>query len=203
MKARFLRGAETRLRMIQTAADLFHKQGVRATSPDEVIEATGTGKGQFYHYFKNKEGLVHEVLQTHLEAIQAGTAPVNYEIRSWQDLEQWFLAHVELQRSFKMTRGCPFGTVGNEVTENDTLIRQDLSIIFEIVKNKLATFFIKEKAKLRLAREVNEEQMADFCIAVIQGAMLMGKIKRNSQLVETTIREALMHLKRYVVTAKG
>jgi TetR/AcrR family transcriptional regulator, transcriptional repressor for nem operon len=203
MKARFLRGAETRLRMIQTAADLFHKQGVRATSPDEVIEATGTGKGQFYHYFKNKEGLVHEVLQTHLEAIQAGTAPVNYEIRSWQDLEQWFLAHVELQRSFKMTRGCPFGTVGNEVTENDTLIRQDLSLIFEIVKNKLATFFIKEKAKLRLAREVNEEQMADFCIAVIQGAMLMGKIKRNSQLVETTIREALMHLKRYVVTAKG
>jgi hypothetical protein len=110
---------------------------------------------------------------------------------------------VELQRSFKMTRGCPFGTVGNEVTENDTLIRQDLSLIFEIVKNKLATFFIKEKAKLRLAREVNEEQMADFCIAVIQGAMLMGKIKRNSQLVETTIREALMHLKRYVVTAKG
>jgi TetR/AcrR family transcriptional regulator, transcriptional repressor for nem operon len=203
MKARFVRGAETRLRMIQTAADLFHKQGVRATSPDDVIEATGTGKGQFYHYFKNKEGLVHEVLQTHLEAIQAGTAPVNYEIRSWQDLEQWFLAHVELQRSFKMTRGCPFGTVGNEVTENDTLIRQDLSLIFEIVKNKLATFFIKEKAKLRLAREVNEEQMADFCIAVIQGAMLMGKIKRNSQLVETTIREALMHLKRYVVTAKG
>ena len=203
MKARFVRGAETRLRMIQTAADLFHKQEVRTTSPDEVIEATGTGKGQFYHYFKNKEGLVHEVLQTHLEAIQAGTGPVNYEIRSWQDLEQWFLAHVELQRSFKMTRGCPFGTVGNEVTENDTLIRQDLSLIFEIVKNKLATFFIKEKAKLRLAREVNEEQMADFCIAVIQGAMLMGKIKRNSQLVETTIREALMHLKRYVVTAKG
>jgi len=202
MKSQFVRGAETRRRMIQTAADLFHKQGVRATSPDEVIEATGTGKGQFYHYFKNKEGLVHEVLQTHLEAIQAGTAPVSYEIRSWEDLEQWFLAHVELQRSFNMTRGCPFGTVGNEVTENDTLIRQDLSLIFEVVKNKLATFFVKEKAKGRLARETSEEQMADFCIATIQGAMLMGKIKRNSQLVETTIREALIHLRSYVATPK-
>jgi AcrR family transcriptional regulator len=39
------------------AADLFHKQGVHATSPDEVIEASNTGKGQFYHYFKSKEGL--------------------------------------------------------------------------------------------------------------------------------------------------
>src|SRR5215469_6089868 len=100
MKARFVRGAETRLRIIQAAADLFHKQGVRATSPDEIIEASATGKGQFYHYFKNKEGLIHEVLQTLLEAIKTGTAAVDYEIKSWNDLERWFLAHVELQKAF-------------------------------------------------------------------------------------------------------
>ena len=43
--------------------------------------------------------------------------------------------------------------------------------------------------------------MADFCIATIQGAMVMGKLRRDSQTVERTIREALLHLKRYVVTA--
>src|SRR3974377_1898395 len=108
-KARFVRGGETRQRIIQVAADLFHKQGVRATSPDEIIEVSGTGKGQFYHYFKNKEGLVHAVLQCYLDAIQQGTAPVSYEIESWQDLERWFTTQIELQRMFKMTRGCPFG----------------------------------------------------------------------------------------------
>jgi len=188
--------------MIQTAADLFHKQGVRATSPDDVIEASGTGKGQFYHYFKNKEGLIHEVLQSHLESIRTGATPVKYDVNSWQDLERWFLAHLELQKRFDMTRGCPFGTVGNEVTENDPLIRQDLSLIFEVVKNKLAAFFVKEKANGRLSKEANEERMADFCIAAIQGAMLMGKIKRDSQPVETTVREALTHLKRYVIAPK-
>ncbi len=202
MKTPFVRGAQTRLRIIQTAADLFHKQGVRATSPDDVIDASGTGKGQFYHYFKNKEGLIHEVLLTHLDSIRKGTAPVKYDVNSWQELEQWFFAHLELQRTFNMTRGCPFGTVGNEVTENDTLICQDLSLIFEVVKNKLATFFMKEKANGRLSRDANEERMADFCIAVIQGAMLMGKIKRDSQPVETTVREALTHLKRYAATPK-
>jgi AcrR family transcriptional regulator len=65
-KSRFVRGAETRLRIIRAAADLFHKQGARATSPDEIIEASRTGKGQFYHYFKSKEGLIHEVLQSYL-----------------------------------------------------------------------------------------------------------------------------------------
>jgi TetR/AcrR family transcriptional regulator, transcriptional repressor for nem operon len=199
MKGRFVRGAETRQRIIQVAADLFHKQGVRATSPDEIIEASGTGKGQFYHYFKSKEGLIHEVLQSYLEAIKRGTAPVKYEITCWQDLERWFLAQVELQKNFSMTRGCPFGTVGNEVTENDELIRQDLSLIFEVIKNKLAAFFIREKAQGRLAQEADEGGMADFCIATIQGAMLLGKIERDSRPVETTVREALAHLKRYAL----
>ena len=202
MKARFARGAETRLRIIRAAADLFHKQGVRGTSPDEIIEVSRTGKGQFYHYFKSKEGLVHEVLQAYLEAITTGSAPLNYEIESWKDLERWFRAQIELQKSFQMTRGCPFGTVGNEVNENDELTRQDLSLIFEVVKNKLAAFFIKEKAKGRLSKRANEERMADFCIATIQGAMLMGKIRRSSHPAETTAREALAHLKGYVVTPR-
>ena len=199
MKPRFLRGAETRLRIIRTAADLFHKQGARGTSPDEIIEASRTGKGQFYHYFRSKEGLIHEVLQTYLEEIKTGKSRVHYEINSWKELETWFLAHVELQRNYDMTRGCPFGTLGNEVTQNDELVRQDLNLIFEVVKHKLTAFFVKEKAKGKLVKRANAEAMADFCIAAIQGGMLMGKIKRSSQTVETTVGEALAHLKSYSV----
>src|SRR5499427_1757837 len=199
MTKRSAQGAETRLRMIQAAADLFHKQGVRATSPDDVIEASNTGKSQFYHYFKNKEGLVHEVLQSHLHAIKTGTAPLDYEIESWQDLERWFVAQIDLQRKFGMTRGCPFGTIANEITENDELVRQDLSLIFEVMKNKLAAFFLQEKSQGRLMKTVDPDQTADFCIACIQGGMLIGKIKRSSQTVERTVQEALAHVKSYVV----
>jgi AcrR family transcriptional regulator len=203
MGVRSARGAETRLRIIRTAADLFHKQGVRATSPDEVIEASATGKGQFYHYFRSKEGLVHEVLQAHLEAIREGTGPIRYDVASWDDLEAWFRAHLDLQAGFKMMRGCPFGTVGNEVTARDELIRQDLGLIFQAVKGKLAAFFIREKASGRLSEDADESRLADFCIATIQGAMLMGKIERSRQPVETTIAEALAHLKRYAVKGAG
>jgi AcrR family transcriptional regulator len=203
MKAHSTKGAETKLRIIKAAADLFHKQGVRATSPDQIIEESGTGKGQFYHYFKNKERLLHEVLQNHLDAIRDGTAPLNYEIESWQQLEKWFRTHIQLQKSFSMSRGCPFGTIGNEITDNDELVRQDLSLIFEVIANKIASFFRKEKAKGQLVEEANEDSMAGFCIAVIQGAMLMGKVKRNSQTVETTVREALAHLNHYLAAKRG
>ncbi len=94
-----------------------------------------------------------------------------------------------------MARGCPCGTLGNEVTDDDELVRQDLSLIFEVVKNKLAAFFVKEKAKGNLAEQADAERMADFCIASMQGAMLMGKIRGSSQTVETTVQEALAHLR--------
>ena len=65
MKARSARGEKTRLRILRAASDLFHAQGVAGTSPDQIIEVSATGKGQFYHYFKSKEGLVHAVLQNY------------------------------------------------------------------------------------------------------------------------------------------
>jgi AcrR family transcriptional regulator len=197
MRPKSAKGVQTKARIIRAAADLFHKQGVSATSPDDVIETSNTGKGQFYHYFKSKEGLVHEVLQSHLHAIKTGTAPIDYEISSWQDLESWFLSHVQLQSTFGMKRGCPFGTIGNEVREGDELIRQDLSLIFEVMKSKLAAFFIREKAKSRLSKDAKEDHLADFCIAAVQGAMLMGKIQRNSAVTEVSLREAFSHLRSY------
>jgi len=110
---------DARLTIVQVAADLFHKQGVGATSPDEIIEISGTGKGQFYYYFKSKAGLVHEVLQQYLRAITSNVSYVNYHIETWQDLQRWFSGHIDLQKQFSMARGCPFGTIGN-VTDSVT-----------------------------------------------------------------------------------
>ena len=135
------------------------------------------------------------MLQTYLEEIKTNSSRVNYEINSWRDLEKWFTTQIDSQKKYEMTRGCPFGTLGNEVTDGDELIRQDLSLIFEVIKNKLAAFFVKEKATGRLAKRADPEHLADFCIAAIQGGMLMGKIRRSSQTVEAIVQETLQHLK--------
>src|SRR5262249_61307781 len=100
MRRRTTKGSEPRQAILAAATDLFHKQGVGRTSPDQIIEASGTGKGQFYHYFKNKEDLVHEVLQVYLEAIRNGGGPVRCEVASLADLEPWFRAHLALQSRF-------------------------------------------------------------------------------------------------------
>jgi len=44
--------------VLDAARDLFHRRGVTATGLGEVIAASGTGKGQIYHYFADKPDLV-------------------------------------------------------------------------------------------------------------------------------------------------
>ena len=199
MPAQSKPAVEMKVKMIRTATELFHEQGVKVTTPDDVVKAPGGTINQFYQYFHNKEGLIREVIRAEFEAVRSGRTPLPCEFASWRDLERWFLTYVELLKSFGMTRTCLFGKIVNEIAERDTLIRDELSAIFECMKGKMVDFFRKEKAEGRLVKDANEGSMADFSIATVQGAMLLGKVKKDCQPAEASVREALAHLKTYMV----
>ena len=48
----------TRGRIINAAWSLFYEQGYEYTTIDEIVEASGTSKGSFYHYFEGKDALL-------------------------------------------------------------------------------------------------------------------------------------------------
>jgi hypothetical protein len=88
------------------------------------------------------------------------------------------------------------------LSADDELIRQDVSLIFEVVKNKTGYILGARESEWRLTKQAAPNCLEDFCIAAIQGGMLMGKINRSSQAVETAVQEALARLKSHVVKVK-
>ena len=48
----------TKNRIVTAAWRLFHEQGYENTTVDEIIAASGTSKGSFYHYFEGKDALL-------------------------------------------------------------------------------------------------------------------------------------------------
>ncbi len=48
----------TKGRIISAAWELFYDQGYDDTTVDEIVEASGTSKGSFYHYFNGKDALL-------------------------------------------------------------------------------------------------------------------------------------------------
>ena len=48
----------TRGKIIDAAWQLFYRQGYDDTTVEEIIEASGTSRGSFYHYFQGKDDLL-------------------------------------------------------------------------------------------------------------------------------------------------
>ncbi|MCI7145893.1 MAG: TetR/AcrR family transcriptional regulator [Clostridiales bacterium] len=49
---------DTKGKIISAAWDLFYEQGYEETTVEEIVEASGTSKGSFYHYFDGKDALL-------------------------------------------------------------------------------------------------------------------------------------------------
>lgn len=60
--------------VIETALGLFMRKGYENVSVDEIIAATNTSKGTFYHYFKGKDEILLEVGKRQAELIRAWAA---------------------------------------------------------------------------------------------------------------------------------
>jgi TetR/AcrR family transcriptional regulator, transcriptional repressor for nem operon len=192
------RGLKTKQKMIRAAMDLFHAQGVRATSPQEVIDRSDTGKSQFYHYFGSKEGLVHETLQYFYAEMCEGKYN-NQPITSWKDLERWFEFFVAALKHYHCERGCPIGTIGYELRPDQELIRQDVNAIFLKSLANLARFFDSLKAQKKLKPGTDPDELAGFCFTAVQGGLLVSKAQRNTRPMETTVKHALAYLKSLAV----
>lgn len=58
-----LAGKDVRERLIIAAVRLFATKGYAATSVREIVEAAGVTKPVLYYYFRNKEGVLHAIMQ--------------------------------------------------------------------------------------------------------------------------------------------
>lgn len=190
---------QTPLRIVSAAASLFHNKGVRATRIEEICKAARVTRRQLYHHFRTKGDIAEEVVRAYLAEIKAGTSQLHGRLESWEDLRRIFTAHIELLEEFKMRRGCPLGIIGNELTEEDEIIRQDLSLVFEALKGRVATFLKKERAAGHLLPRARAEQLAEFYVAAMQGAILIGKVRRDSKAVTKILEEISMHLNSFRV----
>lgn len=182
-------GTQAKQRMIDASIDLFHRFGVNGTSVDQILAKSKTGKSQFTHYFKNKDGLVRASVQSLDRMVRSGTTPSNYEIETWKDFESWFQRFIDFQKSVKYERSCPFGTIGNDLSHAQVLIRQDICLFLEWSRFKMTHFFAKKKAMGELHSSVEIDALTDLCISVMQGGMLLTKVTRNSKMFENAANQ--------------
>ena len=60
---------EKRLAILNRSAELFSEHGYDRASMNKIAEACGVSKANLYHYYKDKEGLLFDVIRFHLKEL--------------------------------------------------------------------------------------------------------------------------------------
>lgn len=77
---------QTKGKIIAAAWRLFYEQGYENTTVDEIIAASGTSKGSFYHYFKGKDALLNTLAYLFDEKYEELIPTMDDEMTSYQKL---------------------------------------------------------------------------------------------------------------------
>lgn len=179
--------AETKVRLLESAADLFSRQGFGATGIKAVLAAAEAPYGSLYHFFPGgKQELGAAALtyggERYRELLES-VYPVDADVV--EATADSFVRAAKLLEETDYGYACPIATIALEVANNDELMRTAAADAFESWLEVLQERFTTAGMTAERAREVAEEV---FCL--IEGAVLLSRTTRSSVPMHTAGRAA-------------
>ncbi|MDT5024978.1 MAG: TetR/AcrR family transcriptional regulator, cholesterol catabolism regulator [Micromonosporaceae bacterium] len=102
---------DRRERILLSAATLFARRGVAATTVREIADEVGILSGSLYHHFESKEAIVDEVISSYLEDLRS-----RYKQVLTRDLDPRTRLHDLVVASLEVAEAHPHAT---EIYQND------------------------------------------------------------------------------------
>jgi AcrR family transcriptional regulator len=159
-----------RRKLLDTAADLFYREGIGTTGVDRISAEAGVSKRSLYQHFGGKDALVAAALVDHGHAILERYIPVDdSEAPGRQKILDVFDA---LSRWSKAPdfRGCPFVNVATELANPHHPARA----VARDYKLRLERYFARQA---RVGGAKNPNVLAEQLLMLFDGAICQAIIK--------------------------
>jgi AcrR family transcriptional regulator len=108
-----------RERLVTAACELFHQQGIAATTLADIADTARVPLGNVYYYFKAKNDIVEAVVNARAREITDLGAVLARRHRTPRARLKALVAMVADQREVITTYGCPYGTLCGELVNQD------------------------------------------------------------------------------------
>lgn len=181
------KGHATRERIVHAAATLMYEQGVAATSTQAVQAVAGVSASQLYHYFSDKRALVRAVVAEQSAAVVGRHRLMLGELDSFEALQGWRDAVVELQRRRNCEGGCPLGSLASELADTDADLRGALVDAFGAWERALSAGLSSMRTRGVLRPGADTDRLALALLAALQGGLLLTQTRRDTVALETVL----------------
>jgi len=187
---------------LTAAKRLMLIKGYNATSLDDLLGASGVGKGSFYHYFKSKEDLGYAILDDIVTSFVERTLDPCFADPGGHPIAQirCFLDRVvEAQRERDCVGGCPLGNLASEMSDVHEGFRERLAGVFAAWRERLTLTLRDAQRRGDVGSDCRVEVVAQFLVASLEGSILMTKVSKDIGVMEKCVGE----LKRYLASGRG
>jgi len=188
------KGEQTRERIVSAAARLIFERGVAGTSIEDVKEAAGASSSQLYHYFGDKQALVHAVISHQSDAVIAAQEPLLGKLDSVEALRAWRDQAVAIELQLQCKGGCPIGTLAGELAEVDAEAREDIAHGFARWEQAIAQGIAAMHERGELPADVDPDRLALALLGAHQGGLILTQVRRDPAPLEAALDAMIDHV---------
>jgi TetR/AcrR family transcriptional repressor of nem operon len=174
-------------RLLDAAMDLIWENSYGATSVDAICDRAGAKKGSFYYFFKSKSELAAAALEdcwnkkrAEMDSIFSPTVPPLERFDRYFDFVHDRLA--EVQKKCGSILGCPFISVGSEVSTQDQIVRETIDRIMDRKVNYFVSA-VRDAAAEGLIDAPDPVAKARALFSCYQGMMAQARIQNDIALL--------------------
>lgn len=170
--------AETRERIVHTAAQEFGQHGIAETGLAEVMSAAGLTHGGFYKHFNSKDQLVAEAIEKSLDSVcltlekAQGDAPLETIVKEY----------VSGTHRDSTQKVCPLPALGSELRRADKRTRDVAT------RGILRSIALLEKHLSDLPPK-EAKSRAHAIVAAMVGSVLLSRIVTSPKLSDSLLRD--------------
>ena len=174
-------------RLMDAAMDLMWQNGYGATSVDAICERAGAKKGSFYYFFKSKSELAAAALEAdwnkkraEMDSIFSPTVPPLERFDRYFDFIYNRL--MDVRKRCGAILGCPFVSVGSEVSTQDQLVRETIDRIMDRKLNYIISA-VRDAAAQGLIDTADPVAKAKALFSSYQGTVAQARIQNDIELL--------------------
>jgi TetR/AcrR family transcriptional repressor of nem operon len=174
-------------RLMDAAMDLMWENSYGTTSVDAICERAGAKKGSFYYFFKSKSELAAAALEgdwnkkkAEMDSIFSPTVPPLERFDRYFDFVYERLA--EVRQRCGAILGCPYMSVGSEVSTQDQIVRETID---RIMDRKLQYFVsaVRDASLQGLIETADPVAKAQALFSSYQGTVAQARIQNDVELL--------------------
>jgi TetR/AcrR family transcriptional repressor of nem operon len=173
------RGREKRERLVTSAADLLHRQGVHRTTLGQIADAADVPPGNVYYYFKTfddlvdavidyREAMVRDVLER-LDGYSTPKARLKGVAEMWTEWSDLIVAN-----------GCPIGGLSYELNKCHDRLAEHAATLLHMIRDWM-------EAQFRELGHRDARALANTALSRIEGAALLANTFGDARLLLTEV----------------